>query len=215
MRKLIYPFIFFALTVFGFFWYLQPTYNEIQSIQEEIAAYDRTLSQVQQLQSELNSELEKQDAITNQQLQRLNRMLPETVDTVRYLIELDQIAAQHGMSINGVSFSGAPARFGGSGGNNEGGSGGEVSEGDSNNVTNANKNTANGYNSLDTSFSVSGSYQDVQNFMRDIERSSRLMDIISFKLSTADGGGEEGLQAGNNQYSFTIRTYWQANNNSN
>lgn len=212
MRKLIYPFIFFALTVFGFFWYLQPTYNEIQSIQEEIAAYDRTLSQVQQLQTELNSELEKQDAITNQQLQRLNRMLPETVDTVRYLIELDQIAAQHGMSINGVSFSGAPERFGGSGGNDEGGGNDEVSN-ESNGSSN--NNSVNGYNSLDTSFSVSGSYKDVQNFMRDIERSSRLMDIMSFQLSTADGGDEEGLQAGNNQYEFTIRTYWQVNNNSN
>ncbi len=197
MRKLLYPIIFFALTIFGFFWYLQPTYADIQTLQDEIAAYDETLSQVDQLQTELNNELEKRDAITNDQLERLNRLLPETVDTVRFLIELDQIAAQHGMSVDDVSFSGAPARFGGSGGNN--GSGNGVS----------------GYNSLEASFSVSGSYTDVQNFMRDIERSSRLLDITNFSLTTATGGDtEESLQVGSNEYQFTLRTYWQANNDS-
>lgn len=198
MRKLIYPIIFLALSVFGFFWYLQPTYADIQNLQEEIGEYDDTLSQVDQLQSELNDELEKRDAITNDQLARLDRLLPETVDTVRFLIELDQIAAQHGMSVNDVSFSGAPTRFGGSGGNN--GNGGEVAS----------------YNSLEASFSVSGPYADVQNFMRDIERSSRLLDITNFSLTTDPGGSnEESLQVGSNEYQFTLRTYWQANSDSN
>lgn len=199
MRKLIYPIIFFALTVFGFFWYLQPTYAEIQTLQGQISSYDETLSQVDQLQTELNNQLEKRDSISNQQLQQLNRLLPETVDTVRFLIELDQIAAQHGMSVDDVSFSGAPTRFGGSGGNNSG--------------------AASGYNSLEASFSVSGSYTDVQNLMRDIERSSRLLDITNFSLTVPGDGGEESLRIGSNEYQFTLRTYWQtesddSNNNS-
>lgn len=195
MRKLLYPIIFFVLTVFGFFWYLQPTYAEIQELQEDVSAYDETLSQVDQLQTELNNELEKRDAITSQQLQRLNRILPETVDTVRFLIELDQIAAQHGMSVDDVSFSGAPTRFGGSGG----------SEGDE----------AGQYNSLEASFSVVGPYSDVQDFMRDIERSSRLLDITNFTLTTAEesNNNEESLQIGSNEYQFTLRTYWQAGDN--
>lgn len=204
MRKLLYPIIFVAIMIFGFFWYLQPTYAEIQDLKDDVSAYDETLSQVGELQSELNGELEKRDAITSQQLQRLNRVLPETVDTVRFLIELDQIAAQHGMSVDDVSFSGAPARFGGSDGSDDDGSG--------------------QYNSLEASFSVAGPYSDVQDFMRDIEKSSRLLDITNFTLTTPESTNnndeEESLQVGSNAYQFTLRTYWQAseggggNNNS-
>jgi Tfp pilus assembly protein PilO len=198
MRKLLYPILFLILAGFGFFWYLQPTYADIQELQGRIGDYDETLSQVDQLQTELNEELEKRDGITNDQIDRLDQILPETVDTVRFLIELDQIAAQHGMSVDEVSFSGAPSRFGGSGGN-EGGSA--------------------GYNSLEASFSVSGSYADVQNFMRDIERSSRLLDITNFSLAATtndtNNGQEVSLSVGDNEYTFTLRTYWQSDNGNN
>lgn len=198
MRKLLYPILFLILAGFGFFWYLQPTYADIQELRGRISDYDETLSQVDQLQTELNEELEKRDGITNDQIDRLDQLLPETVDTVRFLIELDQIAAQHGMSVDEVSFSGAPSRFGGSGGN-EGG--------------------ATNYNSLEASFSVSGSYADVQNFMRDIERSSRLLDITNFSLAatTNDTNNDQelSLSVGDNEYTFTLRTYWQSDNGNN
>jgi len=194
MRKLIYPLLFFSLTVFGFFWYLQPTYADIQTLQEEIGKYDTALSQVNELQTELNSQLTKRDGITDSQRSRLDRVLPETVDTVRFLIELDQIAAQHGMSVDGVSFSGAPERFGGPGNGDEA-----------------------DYNSLQASFEVTGSYTAVQNFMRDIEQSSRLMDITKFALTVPEsdsGQAEEseddlGISTGQNEYEFTLRTYWR------
>jgi Tfp pilus assembly protein PilO len=106
---------------------------------------------------------------------------------------LDQIAAQHGMSVDDVSFSGAPTRFGGSG------------ESDDDEVGK--------YNSLEASFSVVGPYSDVQDFMRDIERSSRLLDVTNFSLTTPgeSNNNEESLQIGSNEYQFTLRTYWQSN----
>jgi len=191
MRKLIYPVLFLLLTGFGFFWYLKPTYADIQDLQSQVSEYDKTLSQVNELQAQLGNKLEKRDQITNDQLSRLDRILPETVDTVRFLIELDQIAAQHGMSVEGVSFSGAPEAFGGSGGSED---------------------TAN-YNTLSASFSVAGSYEDIQDFLRDIERSSRLMDITEFTLESAvepsSENSEANVSTGINEYSISLQTYWR------
>jgi len=191
MRKLIYPILFLVLTGFGFFWYIQPTYADIQSLQDQVENYDQTLSQVNELQAQLSEKLEKRDSLTSDQLSRLDRILPPTVDTVRFLIELDQTAAQHGMSVEDVSFSGAPEAFGGSGGGDDNAS----------------------YNTLSASFSVSGSYTDIQDFLRDIERSSRLMDLANFSLETAatesEGGGESSINTGVNDYSITLQTYWR------
>jgi len=191
MRKLLYPVFFLLLTGVGFFWYIQPTYADIQNLQETVTEYEETLSQVKSLQDQLGQKLEKRDAISNDQLSRLDRILPSTVDTVRFLIELDQIAAQHGMSVQNVSFSGAPEAFGGSGGSDESAD----------------------YNTLSASFSVSGSYTEIQDFMRDIERSSRLMDVTSFSLQSARDTSEEeeegSLRAGENEYSITLQTYWR------
>lgn len=197
MRKLLYPVFFLLLTGSGFFWYIQPTYADIQDLQETVSEYEQTLSQVNSLQDQLGQKLEKRDAISNDQLSRLDRILPPTVDTVRFLIELDQIAAQHGMSVQDVSFSGAPEAFGGSGGGDE----------------------ASDYNTLSASFSVSGSYSEIQDFMRDIERSSRLMDFTNFSLQSAgdsseEEDGEDSLSAGENEYSITIQTYWRNQNSS-
>jgi Tfp pilus assembly protein PilO len=191
MRKLLYPVFFLLISGVGFFWYIQPTYADIQDLQETVGEYEQTLSQVNSLQEQLGQKLEKRDAISSDQLSRLNRILPPTVDTVRFLIELDQIAAQHGMSVEDVSFSGAPQAFGGSGGGNE----------------------SSGYNTLSASFSVSGSYSDIQDFMRDIERSSRLMDFTNFSLeapgNTSSSQGESSLRTGTNQYNITLETYWR------
>lgn len=191
MRKLIYPVFFILATGFGFFWYIQPLYADIQDLQGQVDEYDQTLSQVNELQTQLSEKLEKRAQITDNQLSRLDRILPETIDTVRFLIELDQIAARHGMSVDKVSFSGAPEAFGGSGG-----SGGNSS-----------------YNTLSASFSVSGSYTDVQDFMRDIERSSRLMDMTNFSLkpvgkSSADQTGTN-LRGGTYNYNIKLQTYWR------
>jgi len=119
------------------------------------------------------------------------------------LIELDQIAAQHGMSVREVSFSGAPEAFGGPGGSTE----------------------TSDYNTLSASFKVFGSYSDIQDFMRDIERSSRLMDFTEFSLETitnesntesSDTGaqGSSGLSIGSNKYNITLQTYWRNRNSS-
>jgi Tfp pilus assembly protein PilO len=193
MRKLIYPVLFLVITGFGYFWYIQPTYADIQDLRSQVSDYEQTLSQVNELQTQLGNKLEKRDAITNDQLARLDRILPDTVDTVRFLIELDKIAARHGMSANDVSFSGAPQAFGGSGGDQTG-----------------------RYNTLSASFSVSGSYADIQDFLRDIERSSRLMDVTSFSLSPAstEGSSEEtsSLNDETNNYSITLQTYYRNQN---
>ncbi len=179
MRKLLLPLILFGLSFSAFFWYIQPTYAEIQEIQSEVSQYDATLDKVAQLQQIRDDLLSTYNSIQSRQLDRLNKMLPDAVDTVKFLIELDEVAASHGMSVQDISFNKTP--------NSQSGESGNSGQ----------------YNTIEAVFNVSGPYEDMLSFMRDIERSARLIDLQNVNVSTNQDGGE-------NQYQFTLQTYWFA-----
>lgn len=195
MRKLVLPITILAVAVFGFFWYVQPTYDKIGKLQSRIATYDKNLNRITKLQQQLNKKLAARDSITSAEFRRLNRIVPRSVDTVRLLIELDRIAARHGLSVQDTSFSGAP----------------RLIQATSSQQTNASTpsqiSEERNYRTVTVSFSTTGEYETIQNFLRDLERSSRLMDLTSFQLKTPKT--ESDANVGNkNAYSITLNTYW-------
>ena len=200
MRKLLFPIALIGLSVFLVFWYGQPTWSEIQEIQSQTAEYEKALSQASSLQDQLNQKLETRDQITEAQTQRLDTILPETLDTVRFLIELDKIATRSGMSVEDVSFSNTPETFGGS-------------------PQEATQSEASGqvpiYNTTQASFSVQGSYEDIQSFLSDLESSARIMDVTDLTISTQGDSNqteaESIISPGVNSYNITLNTYWRKN----
>lgn len=220
MQRFALPIIFIGIAAFGVFWYAQPAYSDIQKIKDKTGEYEETLSKMTQLQKALNRKLSVRDSITGNQLKRLDRMLPESVKTVRLQIELDRIAAEHGLSIQKVSFSGAGQETSSGSAGDSGGppAGPEDRPGPSGQPeASAGESQGGGYTTLTVSFSVSGSYEDIQSFLRDIEHSSRLMDVTAFQLSapgankdsSAAGSEEESdtRSPGTNSYKITLKTY--------
>jgi len=109
MRKLLLPVCLVGLSVFLFFWYIQPTWAEIQDIQSQTQEYKTALANVSELQNQVEQKLLTRDQISAPKKQRLNTILPDTFDPVQFLIELDRLAEDSGMIVENVSFSGTPA----------------------------------------------------------------------------------------------------------
>ncbi|MEX2514677.1 MAG: hypothetical protein WD335_00930 [Candidatus Paceibacterota bacterium] len=206
MQKLILPITLIVLGIIAFFLYIKPVYQDTAAIRSEIEEYETALSQVGEIQKIRDDLLRQYNQLPQTSIYIMNRILPDSLDTVRLLVELNQMALPHNLSVQGISF---------------------TNRSDSEDNRNRNSEDAaprKSYESAQTSFSVSGPYENVLDFVRDIERSTRLIDITRLTVTGPEADGEDGaditaedlagltsLSGQENIYTITGMTYWFSN----
>jgi Tfp pilus assembly protein PilO len=156
--------------------YIDPQYAEIKSLQSQKADYDQALLDAQKLGEKRNDLLSKINLFKGEDLNRITKFLPDNIDNVRLIIDIDEIAKRYGMRIRNFTTS--------------------QTKQDQSYVGE----TQNPYGTLALSFTTSGTYQQFVAFMKALESSLRLVDIVSVEFSAA----ESEL----NDFSVTIKTYW-------
>ena len=171
--------------------YTQPAYDNVQALQKEIAGYDQALDKAAELQEIKAALLERRKAFDPEDLDRLEKMLPNHVDNVRLILDLDRLAGHYGMALQNVVVS-DPASA--SGGDTVIGS---ASGGDQK------------YDSLTLKFATRGTYSNFVKFLEDLEASLRIVDVVSLSLG-AEGGSSQLSRSSDNAYRYeiAIRTYW-------
>ncbi len=169
------------------FFYTQPTYDSARVFESSIKSYDQALNKAAELQSLKQSLLSQYNAFNPADLDRLHKLLPDHVDNVRLILDLDNLAGRHGMSLQNISFSG-PA---------------EESERSVIGAIGAGKQKS---NSLTLKFTTQGTYTSFRALLRDLERSLRIVDLVSLGLA---GGGQPSVGKERvYQFNITVRTYW-------
>lgn len=179
-----------------FFLYTQPTYDQVKATQGQIASYDAALQKAAELQQLKQTLLQRYNSFNPNDLDRLQKLLPDHVDNIALMMDLDNLANHYNMVLENVQVS-APA-----GGSTQTAVG-VIGEGGRQK-----------YDSLTISFSTQGTYQSFITFMKGLESSLRIVDMVSFTLSPQEtgtntttpqiGAGKEPIYS----YSLTIRTYW-------
>lgn len=172
----------------AFFMYTQPGYDNARALEAEIDQYDQALEKATELQQIKQSLLSRYNAFNPADLDRLQKLLPDHVDNVRLVLDLDNLAARHGMALQNVVISN-PASEGGASG-----------------VIGAIGTAQQKYDSLTLKFATLGSYGNFKVFLQDLENSLRIVDLVSLSLerSSEKGVGGEELFS----YDITLRTYW-------
>jgi Tfp pilus assembly protein PilO len=190
-----------ALVIAGgvFLVYTQPTYNTMQQTQAQIAQYDAALSKATELQQLKQTLLARDNAFDPNDLDRLQKMLPDHVDNVRLVLDMDNLATHYGLALQNVDVSGATtptaptasaqtaavAAIGGAAGTK--------------------------YDSLTLHFSTQGTYATFTQFLQALESSLRVVDLVTLSISPA-GTQQVAGQAVSGEpkytYDITIRTYW-------
>ncbi|MBI3572024.1 hypothetical protein HY091_00600 [Candidatus Kaiserbacteria bacterium] len=122
------------------------------------------------------------NAIDPAGLARLNAFLPDSVDNVRLILDLDALAARSGLALASIDVAGSSA----------------PSSSANQTALSGAANTPVG--SVDLSLAASGSYSAFQNFLRGVESSARLLDITDLSVR----GSDTGIYS----YQMTIRLYW-------
>jgi Tfp pilus assembly protein PilO len=192
--KNIIPIILIAVSIGTFFLFVNPTYQQVQALQKQQTAYDTALGNSKKLQAVRDQLVAKYNGLPKENLDRLQKFLPDNVDNIRLIIEIQQIAAKYGMNLKDVKFE--PVKK-----DDAAAAGAIVS--DAQTLENQKP-----YGTFNLELSTEGTYANFLLFLKDMEHSLRLVDLdgISF---TADKTGT-GL-AGNYKFDIKVKTYWLKN----
>lgn len=165
-----------------FFLYTKPTYDGVQASRASMGQYDEALQKAAELQELKQSLLSRYNAFNPTELDRLGKLLPDHIDNVRLILDLDGIASRNGLALQNVTVS-TPTSAQGS----------DTAIGS----LGASKQK---YDSVTLSFTTQGGYDTFLRFLGDLESSLRIVDLVS--LSLTQGSGQSYI------YDVTIRTYW-------
>lgn len=188
MTKAILSFIFLGIAVASFVLYVRPTYDAAQGYKADIARYDSALEKTKEIQILKRDLLTRYNLFAGDNIDRLLKMVPDHVDNVRLVLDLDGIAAQYGLRVQNVEAETI-----------------KKEEGDS--ATLVGGQVEKPYESLTLQFEVVSSYQDFLALLRDLESSLRVVEIESISLKSY-GNATEGSGEPLFVFSVVMRTFW-------
>ncbi|MFA6520556.1 MAG: hypothetical protein WCT44_03045 [Candidatus Paceibacterota bacterium] len=200
MTRFIAPVILIGISVAVFLLFTNPIYNEISALKSQVGSYDDALNNSKALENERDKLTAKYNTIDKADLAKLEKLLPENVDNIRLILELEKIITPYGMVLKDVKYNTT-----------------DTSATPANGVGQraiANKQTPKDYGVFELQFSTSGTYDNFINFTKNLENNLRIVDIASINFSSS--ATTAGLLSKKDateiyKYDFKIRTYWLKN----
>ena len=173
-----------------FFTYTKPTYDSVQALRGSVDGYNAALEKAAELQKLKADLLQRYNAFDATQLDRLQKLLPEHVDNVALILDLDSIATRYGMGLENVDVSTPASAAAGTTAIGAVGASGKT------------------FDSVTLRFSTTGSYTNFIQFLRSLEQSLRIVDLVS--LSIAPQAAAPGADTSTliYHYDVVLRTYW-------
>lgn len=175
-----------------FFGYINPTYGgvtgstklsdkSIKELQVDKGEYTDALSKATEIEEARKGLLRIYNDIPSEDLDKLLKLLPDHIDSVRLIIDINNVGSKYGMTLQNITLAD-------SSGPNEKSSSSSIGPKESK------------YSSVVLRFAVSGSYDNFRSFISDLERSLRLIDIDTISFSTK---GEADIY----DFNVTVSTY--------
>lgn len=187
MSKVLAPFLFFAISLGLFFTYIDPAYKGIQALQAQQMRLDQALTKAKEHREIREALAVQYMTISEKDRLRLLKLLPDSIDNVRLVIDIDTIASTYGLRVRNFTFTEIQP---------------VLSATDAAPVEQL-------LGTAQLSFSVIASHADFTALLHDLESSLRIVDVISIDVKTkptkdaANSTDEEGYQ-----YTVTLNSYW-------
>jgi Tfp pilus assembly protein PilO len=172
-----------------------PKWDEIKIIQTVNDQYIQAINNANRLIKVRDQVLKDYSALTEEDKARLEKVVPNTVDNIRLIIDLSNVAAQRGLTLRNIKAT--------------------VSKNSNINTVSQVQTIANPgvpgtpgtlisaaptVDTVGVSFTVKATYDQFVTLMRDIEASLRVMDITRLSMESSDTGIYD--------YKVELKTYW-------
>ncbi len=190
--KIISSISFLIISIALFFFFINPTFSEVKQLRADVDTYNMALDNSTDLQKTRDSLVDIYKNIKAEDKDRLNHLLPSSIDNIELILEIEKIANLHGMPIGDVKFDTKSLDT--------------SSTGKTISTTDANNNLPYGIFPMD--FTIEGRYDTFILFLKDLEHNLRLVDIksVSFSVPTQSLSGTTDPTIFN--YSLKVKTYW-------
>jgi hypothetical protein len=179
--RIFLPIILVIAAIGLFVVWTNPTYQASKALSAQVSSYNVALDKSKELRKLRDELLSKRNTFSPDDIEKLDDILPNNVDKIRFIIDMSNIASRHSIQLRDIEL------------------------GDIDNTAHSGESLALGTNSdpvgsVDISFSFTSSYDKMVSFLQDIEHSLRLIEIqkISFSADSDD----------RNSYSLSVRTFW-------
>ncbi|MBA3788911.1 hypothetical protein H0X32_00760 [Patescibacteria group bacterium] len=182
----ILPILAILFAIGLFFGYINPTYNgQIAEIKQKIASDNSALKAAADFTQKENELIAQRNQIPSDQLARLQSYLPDGVDNIQLIIDLNSLASRSGVTLSDFNVA-----------NNSAVTAAAAATKDTASAVQSTSLT----DSLDLTVSATGTYAAFRTFLAASEQSLRPMDITSFALTDSATGVYT--------YAITYRIYW-------
>ena len=193
MGKIVIPTLLVALALGAYFLYTQPIYNEAKTMKVEVA-------KLKDAQTKLDAALKKKDklattynALDTTLIARLEKLMPDNLDNIKLIIDVDRTAKQYGMLLNAVKFDvDQQAKAATASKTTTTGTAASVnSSTTTDNVVTVRDNKAaleakKDYNSFSLSMTFTGTFANFNKLIGDMEKNLRIIDITSVTFDAQD-----------------------------
>ena len=197
MVKLITIIILLGVSIGAFAKYVRPTYDNAMQTKANVARFDDALTKTMNIRRVRTSLSSRFQEFPESKIARLQKMLPDHVDNVRLVLDMDGVASQYGMRLQNVTIQSSKKSA----------SGGDATNGIPSSLE-INTNSDQPYKSLVLQFEVEATYADFLSFLHDIESSLRIVDVEKLSMEQLNTGKEGSMDEPRYKYKLSLRTYW-------
>jgi Tfp pilus assembly protein PilO len=164
-----------------------PKYKDIKALRAEVVNYQQRLETAKKLSASREELIARYNSIPKADLDNIKNALPDTVDNIRLIIQLDSIATKNGLSsLRAVQYDSVTAPT----------------------PATAAQGMQKPYGEFTISFETSGQYKNFLSFISDLEQNLRLIDIAQVTFAPTNASVSIGNPIPNLTYKVTVKTYW-------
>lgn len=182
MNGRVLPLLALFLSIGIFFVYVSPAWSgPIATTKANIASDNEALAAAERYKTQENELAKAKSDINQENLDRLETFLPDSVDNVRLILDLNALAAKSGLSLSNIDVA-------------------KIAIENTSALDALPSASANTLGSANLTLSAVGTYKALQTFLDGIEMSERLLDVSDITFN----GSETGIYT----YKLTLRLYW-------
>lgn len=174
MFRIVRPIAAIIIALLVLFFFVRPMYADLNAVQEDVSEYHEVLSDAEEFNQRLNNLYTTQNSFSALERERLDLLVPEKIDEIRALVDLEALANREGLLFRDIDAA-----------LEEGEESRASSERRNVNVPVAKDDFDGRLESRDVTFTVSGTYRQFRAFIRQIEQSLILMEVVKIDFKSS------------------------------
>lgn len=196
--KFLTPTLLILVAIGVFFTVVEPLRADVSQLKSDIDTYNVALDNSTFLQKTERKLFDDFNSIKPADKDRIEHFLPNTVNNIKFILEVERLANQYSMPIKNIKFeTPAPAVNA----TTQADKGKVMISGDGSAPSN--------YGKFAISFDVDGNYESFNLFLRDLEHNLRIVNVKSIAFAVPqESDHTSGVDIGIMTYSLKVEIYW-------